>query len=602
MEPPLPTYTSLSREGKQIRLLRLPQRRQQCEDQTIEQEISCAFSVVSLEDAPVYEALSYVWGEPAKEKTILIDNEPVAVTRNLHDALSQLQSPDEERILWVDAVCINQDDNLERTHQVSIMRHIYEHAFRVLVYLGPAWVGCEEVFEFFEASASDPDIHYNENRSPHVVVKGKTVGESSELQGYLGAFFKLPWWERIWTVQEFVLAKIVILHCGPYTLPEKTLYKCHVHLSHHQRTCCGRLVLMQRKLPNLGQTITAQFVRYTTLNYHRTNYQRNTGSSFSFLYTISSFRTRHSYDSKDKVFGLLGLASGMWEGAIIPDYSQSTEDVYRDVMIACVERTGTVEFLNYCHQEGGRELPSFIPDWSVPIDEVLNTVYTGRIADMEFDPSNGAKAQMAFITPSQAIFKGLIFEKITQLGPPVFDSGAHKDFLLSLYEFSGIQYPTANNIEEATESELTFAMTMCGGINIVDLIRRPTTLEQDWPIFKKWVTWIALKDNSRYHEERYDEEVLFFHRAHMIASHERRLIKTETGRLGIAPRRTQEGDVIAILAGSDTPFVLRPQQTDDAAELTDQTYSLIGNAYIHSIMWGEAWPEDDSELPGVRMV
>lgn len=601
MESLLPTYTSLSREGKQIRLLRLPQRRQQCEDQTIEQEILCAFSVVSLDDAPVYEALSYVWGEPAKAKTIFIDNEPVAVTRNLHDALSQLQSPDEERILWVDAVCINQNDNLERTHQVSIMRHIYEHAFRVLVYLGPAWTGCEEAFEFFEASASDLNMHYDDEILPHIVVKGKTIDGSSELRGHLDAFFNAPWWERIWTIQEFVLAKTVVFHCGPYTLPEKTLLQSNVHITHHWFTCCNYSLMLPRKFPSSECAIPELFSRLAYLDF-----QRAFRSKLSFVYIISSFRTRHSYDSRDKVFGLLGLASGPWEGAIMPDYSRSTEDIYRDLAIACVDRRGTVEFLNHCYREEGGELPSFIPDWRVPIGELLNTLYASLIMALRFDPSKGAKAEMAFVTPSEAVFKGLVFERITQLGPSAFVPsipGAQEEVKQSLYDFAGIKYPMADDIEEITESEITFAMTMCGGIVFErldaasNMTVRPATLEQDWLIFKKWEAWIALSD-----KDEYDKELFFFQHAHVTASFERRVIRTETGRLGIAPSRTQEGDVIAILAGSDTPFVLRPQQTDDAAELTDQTYSLIGNAYVHSIMWGEAWPEDDSELPGLRMV
>ena len=88
-----------------------------------------------------YEALSYTWGDPTMSQSIRLNNRLFFITANLYLALCNLRHADMERILWVDAICINQACPLEKTHQVSQMRNIYQAAERVLVWLGE---GCVE--------------------------------------------------------------------------------------------------------------------------------------------------------------------------------------------------------------------------------------------------------------------------------------------------------------------------------------------------------------------------------------------------------------------------------------------------------------------------
>lgn len=83
-------------------------------------------------EAISYEALSYVWGSDRKERIIEINGKHFRVTINLYDALQQLQLPDQDRIVWVDAICINQNNNKERGHQVRHMSNIYKRAARVV--------------------------------------------------------------------------------------------------------------------------------------------------------------------------------------------------------------------------------------------------------------------------------------------------------------------------------------------------------------------------------------------------------------------------------------------------------------------------------------
>ncbi|KAF2146189.1 uncharacterized protein K452DRAFT_198130, partial [Aplosporella prunicola CBS 121167] len=95
--------------------------------------LSCALSLVSLNDRPIYEAVSYAWGNRTSRRTIHLDDRLYSVTAALEIVL---RHPTKARIIWVDALCINQSDPEERTHQVNMMCAIYSLAQEVFLFLG----------------------------------------------------------------------------------------------------------------------------------------------------------------------------------------------------------------------------------------------------------------------------------------------------------------------------------------------------------------------------------------------------------------------------------------------------------------------------------
>ena len=99
-------------------------------------DIRCELVYDTLTKVRPYHAVSYVWGSPKKTKTIFVDTHAFAVTVNLESTLRHLRSQTQNTLLWIDALCINQADDLERTHQVNLMGRIYKSSKGVLVYLG----------------------------------------------------------------------------------------------------------------------------------------------------------------------------------------------------------------------------------------------------------------------------------------------------------------------------------------------------------------------------------------------------------------------------------------------------------------------------------
>ncbi|RYP29122.1 hypothetical protein DL767_006892 [Monosporascus sp. MG133] len=187
---PLPKYGS-------IRLLRLMPHKDK------EAPIQCQLFEYPLQEPGqgihLYEALSYVWGSEGNQQPIYIqsdnkgdnssaspstgNNRRFLVTANLHAALSHVRDRLLERVLWIDALCINQKDNDEKGRQVQYMAKIYANAIRVIVWLGEAASDSDQAFEALRKVAKT-------QRAPPTIDK--------PTQKAILALLERPWFQRIW--------------------------------------------------------------------------------------------------------------------------------------------------------------------------------------------------------------------------------------------------------------------------------------------------------------------------------------------------------------------------------------------------------------------
>ena len=183
-------------------------------------EVNCDLLNVSLKDCPEYEALSYVWGDSNDMRLIYLCGEPHHVTANLESALRNLRYNEGCRILWVDAVCINQQDIPELNLQVSQMDRIYKQAKQVLVWLGE---GSPELYLAMDAieDAGNEERHCSACVYPLVDSLNATRGRiRQDCLSALETLLSLPWWKRVWTLQEFVLSHATKFCCGNRVLLE----------------------------------------------------------------------------------------------------------------------------------------------------------------------------------------------------------------------------------------------------------------------------------------------------------------------------------------------------------------------------------------------
>jgi len=143
-----------------------------------------------------YEALSYVWGEPIFSQVAHTPDGFIPITPSLADALQHLRHPQKPRILWIDPLCINQEDMQERGHQVRSMGRVYASAEGVLVWLGPDALNVAEGI-FTQLIAFGKAFEYD-------TMDG--VAFTGRIRQYLTQILGMSWFSRVWVVQELTLS------------------------------------------------------------------------------------------------------------------------------------------------------------------------------------------------------------------------------------------------------------------------------------------------------------------------------------------------------------------------------------------------------------
>ncbi|KAI1351005.1 heterokaryon incompatibility [Xylaria sp. FL0043] len=166
----------------------------------------------------IEEALSYVWGQKEHEGGILVDQQSFRLTQNLYDILHGLRHPDTIRTLWIDAICIDQSNVQERTHQVRLMRQIYSKAQKTIIWLHnnpepsddpdevksstplPSGFGGTTMNEY-DLAAILREIRRHED----LTWSKKKLALFYMLYRCVKAVLSHEWWNRIWTLQEAAL-------------------------------------------------------------------------------------------------------------------------------------------------------------------------------------------------------------------------------------------------------------------------------------------------------------------------------------------------------------------------------------------------------------
>ena len=352
--------------------------------------IFCSLETVSLDDEVNYEALSYVWGTEPPSHQIHINGQAFSVRPNLHMALQRLRSTSTPRLLWIDAICIDQDNITERNHQVSRMRDIYARALRVLVWLGPSDIEIDEAIDAFsypgiagrlrrESLTQSPlhlpnspnfgmekryEIRYDEGvaRSDladllptDIDFLGRQV-ISFTSRGLKGILRK-PWWSRVWVVQEYIMARSPPLACiGESWVPWDVIFRILM------------FVTTRRIVDN--DTAFEDMSASTLLNIGYICQDWDVGSrptikeNVSFEQYLAQTAERAATDARDKVFALIGLVPEVRERFNI-DYALPTKLVFQKAMIEVFRSSRDMSILQFASRNKvATDLPSWCVDFS----------------------------------------------------------------------------------------------------------------------------------------------------------------------------------------------------------------------------------------------
>jgi hypothetical protein len=190
--------------------------------------LTCNIRHVQISENPSYEALSYVWGPQTPCFPLFCNNHQINVGQSLHDAVQRLRLDDDVRVLWVDAICINQADHVEKSWQVQMMRLIYEKSKKTVVWLGESNNEMDLVISLAGKllySASLMEANGDRRRMEQMSfaeIKGYQIPHLDEQTRAefkaLKALLNRPWFQRVWIIQEAAVSPEVELICGKYSI------------------------------------------------------------------------------------------------------------------------------------------------------------------------------------------------------------------------------------------------------------------------------------------------------------------------------------------------------------------------------------------------
>ena len=357
--------------------------------------------VVSLDDALVYTALSYTWGDPKGVKPICVNGSSVLVTENLGNALCHLQHADISPALWIDPICMDLTDYDEKQAQVKMMGAIFPKAARVLVWLGPETeksdfsahvlhVYGEEVrrkfnvpsppkwtlYEYIDFENFPEMLEFIESVT---AIAAETTGAIAVLSA--GAFFKefiaflidREWWYRAWVLQEFVFAREVHFQIGRkrLDLDEVSTLSLLACLNLREKVFQNS-VWNEQTLSVLLPCGGLNWIMYMFVYRERRNEKRSPLKVIEMMYEIycqpvwpNDWRYLTATDRRDCVFALLSLAKNDYFDTLgmEVDYKHDWQHTYSEFAQRLIA-DGNLDLLTLCQAKNlCPDLPTWVPRW-----------------------------------------------------------------------------------------------------------------------------------------------------------------------------------------------------------------------------------------------
>ena len=352
---------------------------------------------------PSYEALSYTWGSSSKRERVFVRSildhpqATLAVGENLFNALKHLRLLNRPRHLWIDAICINQIDNAEKSRQVHRMGRIFSLARCVVVWLGEladqsglALRALEDIGNQTDLTKSNHLMRAIGAKKPTWFLPGVDLPFENETWYAIWNLLGRSWFERLWVVQEVNLAdpRFAVIQCGPNTIPWALF-----------RRSIGCLVMKNNLDPGLRDRL--DYANCMCLG----------RSSAGITSVFQNHSLRECYDRRDKVYGLLWLCPPRFRCQILPDYSASVEDTYKAVLLCHLDQMRRWELLPLDWRHRTITAPSWVPDFSTARS-------TKR--DSSYQRSSG-NSEIHYRHPSLDILEviGLQCATIAQVGMPL---------------------------------------------------------------------------------------------------------------------------------------------------------------------------------------
>lgn len=372
-------FRPLEADRQEIRLVRIKP------SSISDAKIECELVSVYLQTQPRLEALSYFWGDPNITAPILLNGVEWQVPANLEPALRRLRHEDRERLIWIDSLCINQADADERVSQIGLMHQIYRGPTQVVVWLGDCDAEDQDaglqMLEYLSSGTQWIELFPNlddmrgATNDTSKCVEGLSMIEGEYLEPPIDQMSELlesPWWERLWTLQEVVLAQKIRFQWGGRIFDWPLLERADIAIRTEAASNAAELAFLFDDFENFLWLISS---RVREIRHLKTQQERLWRSActvdeewifLTFASTLNRCRYRDSTDRRDKVFGLLGLFPESVRSAVKPSYQDSVREIFVRTAFLILHKTNSFFMFNHVavYDEFRLELPSWVPSWT----------------------------------------------------------------------------------------------------------------------------------------------------------------------------------------------------------------------------------------------
>ncbi|KAH8762980.1 heterokaryon incompatibility protein-domain-containing protein [Hyaloscypha finlandica] len=592
-------------------------------------ELRCNLTTAEISDSPSYEAVSYCWGTEALTERVHLPSGILAITKNLATGLRRLRFRDRPRHLWVDAVCINQQDDQEKGHQVAFMAQIFRNAACVLVWLGEGNAEIHAGIETIKRLADSAWKYGLSSDQPLFDVTQLTEKLWDENNGIsdallrlsgdidytsLNAFFAQAWFDRLWIVQEFVLASRV------------EILNCHDLLSYEEVLLAVALGLLLERHPTTQPLSMMQFFKTVYLFNDRENFHRNK-RKFELLEGLRFHGRRLCTLDLDRVYGTLALVSTGPGHDLEIDYSISVELLFYRLALEYL-KNGNLEVLHYIsgyskkipaigispssENVPGPTLPSWVPDWRHERNEMSFLDAKSFLAATKLSPKVYLENFNTYSVGFDGVCVDMVEISISLIEEVLPDSTLSFQRAIEsvqLFRNAFSSRTTTNSYPTGEDPKFAFARCMLLDNRLPD---SQVMLGTNSPeaMLKMWEDWYeCLVDNNAPSHSSMEcstealEALKEKHRAYsstiLSISEGRTYIITKSGYIGMGPGFAEAGDAICIFDGARTPFILRKvsgnELVPDELPATGQKdpdqdrerWKFVGDCYLHGFMDNE---------------
>lgn len=570
----------------------------------VDDPLECQILHHSIHKPPNFIAISYFWGDASS--MVIIDcgsntgeKTEVSITVNCASALRALRSTTEAQFIWIDGLCINQQDYQERDRQVRLMPKIYSSARQVAVYLGD--------------EADDSDMAMDFIAAPNKPVM--TLAAAQAIHALLGR----PWFTRTWVIQEVAVAKTIIVRCATKAAPWDHLMR----MTQLVRSRVPPVISPIRRLKPRGWIsirTSEQFLRAlcearschctdardrifafasmwpSTMNQNEIEELRTSGFPVNsekpqpilhyagkyesrisvashYPTTSSEARTRDRSARGGNARQTLSRNPRLNQAAT---YSNPTETIYMEAARLFLAECG-VDFLSVAqgHHQDSTEMPSWVPDWRVaPRWTVLAYL---PLSEFRAGGSGGLLGQTWQLTSGRGplqqdlVIRGVKLGKIRRLAR-LWDVSEEDTSCTKLLRWSLESLAALGGNGGISRLENSFLKTIFMETeNEFSILRRKLHCHFRTPDCLEGKCQILL-----------DEEIIS--RVQMCCTG-RRFFVTDTGVHGLVGAAAEIGDTIFVPLGAKVPLAFRSRKDKKSA------FSLISDCFASGYMKGEAVQE-----------